>query len=281
MPKKNTGIPYEQFTREVFAHMEDLKKLGATVQHNVVLTGKSGVNHQIDVYVEFTAAGMTHKTLVSCKDHASPAKKGHVSELHDILGDIPGQPRGVLVSRGGFQQGAIDYATHHGILLWHLSEKEEDDWEGRVKEVHITVALEIPRLEFATMELDNEWVKAELAKMGITSGQWRIRVGGEHRCVWESGKETTWNELFNPHMPTEPNTVVEVPFTFKNDRPMMRAMGVPLERIPANGFTARLSYSVHEEPIVIDFDQIVAFCLRDIVNNKSRFLRADGGPPQP
>lgn len=209
---KNTGTPYEQLTREVFARMMDLKKVGATVKHNVVLTGKSGTTHQIDVYVEFETGGVTYKTLISCKDHRRSAKKSYVLELHDVLNDIPGQPRGILVSRGGFQKGAVDYARHHDILLYQLREKQDEDWDELIQKIGITMVFQVPNFDMTSVELDMDWAKNKLQQMGIAGGSWSFTSPGgrEHRCVMESGRVTTWNEVFNPYMPEEPNTSTEV-----------------------------------------------------------------------
>lgn len=41
-----------------------------------------------------------------------------------MLEDLPGQPKGIFVSRGGYQQGAREYARTHGILLYELRETD-------------------------------------------------------------------------------------------------------------------------------------------------------------
>jgi hypothetical protein len=47
-------------------------------------------------------------------------KQEHVLAFKAILDDIPGQPRGVIVSRSGFQRGAWKVALASGIQLFQL-----------------------------------------------------------------------------------------------------------------------------------------------------------------
>ena len=44
-----------------------------------------------------------------------------------VLDDLPDQPRGIIVSRNGFQRGARDFAAANGILLYELREPNDDD----------------------------------------------------------------------------------------------------------------------------------------------------------
>lgn len=282
-PKKNTGTSFEQLTREVFAKMEDLTKMGATVTHNVVLKGKAGIDHQIDVYVEFKAGDIPYGTVVSCKDHRGPVKKSHVMELNELLKDLSGQPRGIIVSRGGFQKGAIEYARHHGIELYQLREKQDEDWDGLIQQVGITVNIRVPHYEMTAAELDTQWAKTKLQEMGITGGSWNFTSEGGWRkdCPMLSGRDTTWDEIFKPHMPAEPNTLKKVHIEFDGgDRPVREVAGFPLPSIPYKSVTARIGFSVIEQQIEINFDHAAAYCFRDAIKQRHRFLASDGGPPR-
>jgi hypothetical protein len=44
--------------------------------------------------------------------------------------DLPGQPKGIFVSRAGFQQCAIDFARQHGILVYEFCEADEEPIAG-------------------------------------------------------------------------------------------------------------------------------------------------------
>ena len=57
-PHKNPNTEYEKFTQEIYQKLLDADAPKATnVQHNVKLKGKSGQEHQIDVYWEYEIAG--------------------------------------------------------------------------------------------------------------------------------------------------------------------------------------------------------------------------------
>ena len=41
-----------------------------------------------------------------------------------MLDDLPGQPKGLVITRSGYQKGARDYALTHGILIYELREAD-------------------------------------------------------------------------------------------------------------------------------------------------------------
>lgn len=43
-------------------------------------------------------------------------------EFKGVLDDLPGQPRGIFVTRSGYQRRAIEFAAAHGIILHELDE---------------------------------------------------------------------------------------------------------------------------------------------------------------
>lgn len=116
----NTGKPYERLTRRVFETLlaqQSVKNL--RVEHDIKLQGLTN-EHQIDVYWEFETGGITYRTVVECKDKTKPVEKQTLHALWTTLQDLPGQPRGVVVARSGFQEGAERFAKAHGILLYEL-----------------------------------------------------------------------------------------------------------------------------------------------------------------
>jgi len=102
----NTGLPYELVVQSIF--QEILDQDGACtirVEHDVELQGRT-TTHQIDVLWRFEIGGIRYLTLVQAKDWDSKIKKEHVLAFRGVLDDIPGQPRGVLITRTGFQSGS-------------------------------------------------------------------------------------------------------------------------------------------------------------------------------
>src|ERR1039458_4298024 len=97
----NTGIPYEILTKMIFEDIVNQKSVETIqVRHNVLLTGKT-LTHQIDVYWEFVVGGISYRTVVQAKDWATPVNQGELLKFKAVLDDLPGQPRGVFVTRTG------------------------------------------------------------------------------------------------------------------------------------------------------------------------------------
>ena len=68
----NPNIEYEKFTQEIYQELVNVDVLKTTdVQHNVKLKGRSGQEHQIDVYWEYEIAGTKQKVAIECKNKSS------------------------------------------------------------------------------------------------------------------------------------------------------------------------------------------------------------------
>lgn len=67
---------------------------------------------------------MQYETIVQAKDWAKPVDKGALLEFKSVLDELPGQPKGIFVTRTGYQSGAKEYALAHGILLYELREAD-------------------------------------------------------------------------------------------------------------------------------------------------------------
>jgi len=93
------------------------------VEHDVTLQGKTA-RHQIDVYWRFEVGGVPHEAIVQAKDWQKPVDQLHLLAFSKVLEDLPGQPRGIFVTRTGYQQGAKEFALAHGILLYELREAD-------------------------------------------------------------------------------------------------------------------------------------------------------------
>jgi len=77
--------------------------------------------YQIDVTARFKAFGGDFLLLIECKHHKNPIKREIVQLLHDKVRTV-GAQKGMIFSTSGFQQGAIQYASQHGIALVIISD---------------------------------------------------------------------------------------------------------------------------------------------------------------
>ena len=120
--KKNTGIPYERLVQGIFQVIHDQEDVATiTVEQNKTLKGKIST-HQIDVYWKFQTGGIEYEVIVQAKDWRSAVKQGDLFHFKCVLDDLPNQPRGIFVTRTGYQQGAKDFAAAQGIILYELNE---------------------------------------------------------------------------------------------------------------------------------------------------------------
>ena len=123
---KKAGTPYEELTQAIFQSILGQKTFdNLVVEHDVTLQGKT-TSHQIDVYWKFEFGGVTHEVIVQAKDWQHRVEQVHLLAFRQVLDDLPGQPRGIFVTRTGYQSGAKEFALAHGILLYELKEADDE-----------------------------------------------------------------------------------------------------------------------------------------------------------
>lgn len=116
----NPNIEYEKFTQEIYQELVNTDVLKATkVLHNIKLKGKSGQEHQIDVYWEYEIAGNKHKVAIECKNYNQTVAIGKVRDFFGALYDLI-DVKGIMVTKVGYQKGAKEYASYYGIDLKEL-----------------------------------------------------------------------------------------------------------------------------------------------------------------
>jgi len=106
---------YEDHVRNVYQRLLDLERESAIVARDVIIRGRHGQEHQVDVYYEFESAGLRHRVAIECKDHKRPIDKGRVQAFTAVVFDCPGL-RGIMVASNGYQSGAKRFAKDNGII---------------------------------------------------------------------------------------------------------------------------------------------------------------------
>jgi len=108
-------------TQQIFQKILDQCSVRTVeVKHNVTLQGKTLV-HQIDVFWEFELGGIRYITVVQAKNWGTTVDQGKLLLFRAVLDDLPGQPRGIVVTRTGYQRGATEFARANGILVYKLT----------------------------------------------------------------------------------------------------------------------------------------------------------------
>lgn len=94
--------------------------LGLDAQTDVTIQGVR-TTHDVDVLVRSHHVGFDVTWMVECKHWKSRVSKLHVLALREIVTDV-GADRGILLSEGGFQSGAIEAATLTNVRVTSLAD---------------------------------------------------------------------------------------------------------------------------------------------------------------
>ena len=182
----NNNTEFELFTQRVYQKLVNNDVLRPTlVQHDVKLKGKSGCEHQIDVYWEYEIAGNKHCVAIECKNYNAHVPIGKVRDFFGVLHDL-NNVQGIMVSSKGFQEGAKQYARHYGISLKELRQPRRNDIIG-------TIISRITDDMVHTLYLiDEEWVKEHNFNLD------NLR---KFYASFQSDKEDYW--LTATHLPIE------------------------------------------------------------------------------
>ena len=166
----SAGKSYELLTQWIYQQLLDYQNDGyrkIEVQHDVQVLGKTGVEHQVDIYWEFELAGVLYKTIIEVKDWRTKVKKEQIMGFKEKLNDIAAFPCGILVSKSGFQSGAVEYARVLGIKLVTIDET------NKMNHLHLNFHYRFPHIEKLSIILDKEWLTSERERKG-TSAELKI-----------------------------------------------------------------------------------------------------------
>ena len=142
----NLNIEYEKFTQEIYQELVNADVLKTTeVQHNVKLKGRSGQEHQIDVYWEYEIAGAKQKVAIECKNYNKNVAIGKVRDFYGVLCDL-NNVAGIMVTKVGYQKGAKEYASEYGISLIEL--RIPNPGEAIIGEVELNFDIAVRRCLF-------------------------------------------------------------------------------------------------------------------------------------
>lgn len=121
---------YELLVRDIFDSLGKLEGVqNLKVDRKVYLDGLSTnpdgtkVKHEIDVCVTYEQFGMKHTIVIQAKHWKDPVDLPTLMAFKGVLSDLPGNPRGIMVTKSGFDKGNIfGVANTHNIGLYVLDE---------------------------------------------------------------------------------------------------------------------------------------------------------------
>jgi hypothetical protein len=111
------GASFESYVHYVYDSILNLKGERIQVSKGTVFRVGERETYEVDIYYEFMHAAVRHRVAVECKDWKKKIDQGQVLLFHQKIKNIGDEVVGVFISRNGYQSGAIEVGTRHGILM--------------------------------------------------------------------------------------------------------------------------------------------------------------------
>ncbi|MBI2543456.1 MAG: restriction endonuclease [Candidatus Aenigmarchaeota archaeon] len=137
---------FEQIVKEIFTSRYE--KFPIRIFHNLLMQGKS-TKHKIDVYVEVSLPTVSFKQIINAKYWSNNVPKKEVSDIIAIKDDL-NVHNGIIVSKKGFQSGAVQLAKGNGIQLLKVLEPSE----MKVKKAISLNIMKYPEVTHFNIELE-------------------------------------------------------------------------------------------------------------------------------
>lgn len=158
------GMTYEDFVEQVYAAILEAEKRNGRIDHVALerrkkIISKSGTPSEIDIYWEYTLAGIKNAVAIECKNFNKNVDIAKVRDFARKISDISGL-KGLMVTKKGFSKHAIDEAKADNIDLLVVREHKDADWNGHIKTIHIQYHIgQASRTRNIQPYLDKEWAK--------------------------------------------------------------------------------------------------------------------------
>lgn len=273
----NISTEYEIFTRGVYnclLNADGYQNIG--VKHNFKLPGKSGCNHQIDVYWEFKIAGDIHRVAIECKNFSKEVSIAKIRDFFGVIYDI-GNVKGIFVSKKGFQSGSKLFADYYGINLKEIRKPKLDDWNSRVKTIVVELQV-LPKVVTSIFILaDSKW----LVDKGIIKSEeevttLQISLSGLNSEIFvyddKHNKLHSFLELENtlPHNHKKADNLKHA-YDYENG---YVECNLGVIKIKAVEFAYRIE--VNSSEIIIEAEELTKAIIKDIKTGEIKFINNDG-----
>ena len=268
------GTEYELFVKHIYEKILATEVPGCMVQHNVILTGRGGIEHQIDVYWEFTVGGIVYRTAVECKDYNSRVSKQKIAAFRTILDDIGGI-HGIYATKVGYQSGAIEFAKQYGIELLEIRHPEDKDWKDCVQQV--TIRFEIQSITNIRPIISIDSSRIDRENPPIRDGEeFPIESATAIRLAFDSInpdiKATTVQDLINGLPRGEEKKEKSFTYSFRNGYMDHGDAHWPIASIMFQYMTVTKS-----NELVVKADPALIVYINHVINGKDELKRLDGG----
>lgn len=269
----NANIQYELFVKEIYEYLHQAEGVNnIQIQHNTNLKGISGCHHQIDVYWKFEIAGVEYQVAIECKNYRQKVSIGKIRDFNSALEDI-GNINGIFVAKNGFQRGAKEFAKQKKIKLVEMRQPNDDDWKGRMRNLHFKLNAYFKHVKARDIKLDEEWLKNQnLLKPGDT-----IVIAGQsdeiHIENLATGEITNFYDLENS-LPTEEIGVdFQKKFIFEDAYILESSLG---HKVRVKSITYTYDVSCSTTNFKICGDDVAKAIVKDVLNGNEQFVDVNG-----
>ncbi len=265
---KNTGKDYELIVQKVFQSILNQKFVkNINVEHDVTLQGKS-TTHQIDVYWEFSDGISNYATIVQAKDYNSKVSQDKLLTFKSVIDDLPGHPKGIFVTKTGYQKGAKAYAEANDILLYELRKPNDKDWEGYIRNIVIDLTMFVPHISDLKISIDGDWfreyypnINSKPKLSGFTNSVFLFQNNRENIISLQE----VINSLVKANNSSTSSVIVEKVFSEPTYLDYGKD-GIDVLKIKKISFA--LSFGTVKDNIKISGDDVVNFILKNVLENK-------------
>lgn len=276
----NPNIEYEKFTQEIYQELVNADVLKTTcVQHNVKLKGRSGQEHQIDVYWEYEIVGTKQKVAIECKNYNKTVGIGKVRDFCGVLYDL-NNVAGIMVTKVGYQKGAKEYASEYGISLKEL--RIPNPGEAIIGEVEMNFDISVRRCLFLVDADYAETDKFSVTKykhfldwMSLNNGSSWINATHipleliDRNIINSNGTTITTLEKIEEKLPKDSDS--DIVFKYED-----AYVNTRWGKIKINGIKYEYEYKNEKKIIAIDAQDFVKAILKDALNGEIKLIANKG-----
>lgn len=279
---KNTGRSYEAIIQMIFDSILNADRaINIEVTRNVTLIGKT-TTHEIDVYWEYELGGIRYVTVVQAKDWEHAVNQGELLKFKAVLDDLPDQPRGVFVTRTGYQKGAFDFAKAHGVLLYKLHEVEIPAGDLGFITIVLNISTFLPHTTGIHLAHDADWLIKEGIRLKLNEiPAMRIAKEAEELLLYdEQDVETiTVKELtdtfYAEGFQELPSTRVKHEF---KEPTFMKTGVAEFPRIKLDAVEATIAVDKVDQKVTFEVEDFAAFVLRNVLMGTEQRFDKSGKP---
>lgn len=274
---KNTQ--YEIFSKDMHQYLLDesirnnIKTL--KLEHNIKLEGKSGQKHQIDVYWEYEYNNKTYKIIIESKNYSNSVSIAKVRDFFGVIFDLRDQEIcGYMITKKGFQEGAIKFAKEYNIKLMELrTENKESDFDGLIQKVDICLMIAHIQENVSKWGINEQYLKEVLGfktgdKFHINSPAYKVLLefNNENKII----PINEYLKMQRENLDLKLNELITVRKDFDNTF-LVDVIGNQKFKLDYIEIQYKLTES--EEHINIDAMDSVKAIIKDVIFNNIEFVR--------